>query len=80
MAPELPPAPAFSRAAAHPRLPAVLLQAALVLVGAAGTVVGARALMSTVTNSLREGATKLATLAIFWLALFVAVRFVLDSP
>ena len=80
MAPELPLPPAFSRAAAHPRLPAALLQAALVLVGAAGTVVGARALMSNVTNSLREGATKLATLAIFWLALFVAVRFVLDSP
>lgn len=58
----------------------LLLEAALVLVGAAGTVVGARALMSNVTNSLREGATKLATLAIFWLALFVAVRFVLDSP
>jgi hypothetical protein len=56
----------------------LLLELALIAVGAVGTIVGGRALVGSVTNSLKLSATRLATLALFWAGIFVAVRYVLD--
>jgi hypothetical protein len=58
----------------------LLLQVAVLLVGVAGTVAGGRALASSLTSSIQEGATRLGTLAVFWLVVFVAARFIIDAP
>lgn len=57
----------------------LLLETAVLLLGVLATVVGGRALVGNLTNGLKDGATKLATLAVFWVAVFVAARFILDS-
>ncbi len=54
-------------------------QVALVLIGAAGTVAGARALLTSLAASIKEGASKAATLAAFWAVVIVAAKFVLES-
>ena len=58
----------------------LLLETAVLLIGVVATVVGGRALIGNITTGLREGATKLGVLAIFWVAVFIAARFILDSP
>lgn len=58
----------------------LLLETAILLVGVVATVVGARAIIGSITNNLREGATRLGTLALFWIVVFIAARFILDSP
>ena len=57
----------------------LMLETAVLLVGVVATVVGGRALVGNLTNSIKDGAAKLATLAVFWVAVFVAARFILDS-
>lgn len=57
----------------------LLLETAVLLVGVVATVVGGRTLVGNLTNNLKEGATRLATLAVFWVAVFIAARFILDS-
>lgn len=44
-----------------------------------GTVVGTQVLVDTMANKLRAGASKLATLGAFWVVVFLAAKFVLDS-
>lgn len=58
----------------------LLLETAVLLIGVVATVVGGRALIGNITTGLREGATKLGVLAVFWIAVFIAARFILDSP
>jgi hypothetical protein len=58
----------------------LLLETAILLVGVVATVVGGRAVVGSLTRSITESATKLATLAIFWVIVFIAARFILDSP
>lgn len=57
----------------------LLLEVAVLLVGVVGTVVGGRALVGSMTSSIKEGAGRLATLAVFWLVVFVAAKIVLDG-
>jgi len=57
----------------------LLLETAVLLVGVVATVVGGRALVGNLTNNLKEGATRVAVLAMFWVAVFIAARFILDS-
>jgi hypothetical protein len=57
----------------------LLLETAVLLVGVVATVVGGRAIVGNLTNNLKEGATRLATLAVFWVIVFIAARFILDS-
>ncbi|KAL4543862.1 hypothetical protein Ndes2437B_g01673 [Nannochloris sp. 'desiccata'] len=57
----------------------LLLETAVLLVGVVATVVGGRAVVGNLTNNLKEGATRLAVLAMFWVAVFIAARFILDS-
>jgi hypothetical protein len=57
----------------------LLLETAVLLLGVLATVVSGRALVGNLTNGLKDGAVKLATLAVFWVAVFVAARFILDS-
>lgn len=58
----------------------LLLETAVLLVGVVATVVGGRALVGSLTSSIREGAARLTTLAAFWVVVFIAARFILDSP
>ena len=58
----------------------LLLEAAVVLVGLVGTVAGARALVSSATRAIQTSASRLAVLGAFWIAVFVAAKFVLESP
>jgi hypothetical protein len=56
-----------------------LLEAAILLVGLVGSVAGGRALVGSLTSSFQEWAARLGTLAVFWLAVFVAAKIVLDG-
>lgn len=51
----------------------------MLLAGLTGVVAGGRAIASAAANSIREGAVKLGTLAVFWTAVFLAAQFVLRS-
>lgn len=57
----------------------LILETAVLLFGIVATVVGGRALVGNITSSVKDGAARLATLAVFWVAVFIAARFVLDS-
>ena len=57
----------------------LMLETAVLLVGIVATVVGGRAIVGNLTSSIKDSAAKLATLAVFWVAVFIAARFVLDS-
>ena len=59
--------------------PPVLAQAGILLVGVIGTVVGTQVLVDTMAARLKAGASKLATLGAFWVAVFLAAKFVLES-
>lgn len=52
----------------------------MLLAGLTGVVAGGRAVVGAAANSLKEGAVKLGTLAVFWAAVFLAAQFVLSSP
>lgn len=54
-------------------------QAGILLVGVIGTVVGTQVLVDTMAARLKAGASKLATLGAFWVAVFLAAKFVLES-
>ncbi len=56
-----------------------LLQALVVLAGFTGVVAGGRAIVSAAANSLKEGAVKLGTLALFWVTVFLVAQYVLSS-
>ncbi|PRW56942.1 supervillin isoform X3 [Chlorella sorokiniana] len=56
-----------------------LLTAGILLVGVIGTVVGTQVLVDTMAARLKAGASKLATLGAFWVAVFLAAKFVLES-
>lgn len=47
--------------------------------GVIGTVVGTQVLVDTMAARLKAGASKLATLGAFWVAVFLAAKFVLES-
>lgn len=55
-------------------------QAAVLLAGITGVVAGGRAIVSAAANTLKEGAVKLGTLAVFWVAVFLVAQYVLTSP
>ena len=57
----------------------LLLETAVLLVGIVTTVVGGRAVVGSLTSSIKEGAVKLATLSLFWVVVFIAARFILDA-
>lgn len=59
--------------------PPLLAQAGILLVGVIGTVVGTQVLVDTMAARLKAGASKLATLGAFWVAVFLAAKFVLES-
>ena len=58
----------------------LLLEAGVLMIGVVATVIGGRALIGSMRSSIKEGATRFAILAAFWMAVFIAARFVLDSP
>lgn len=58
----------------------LLLEAGVLMIGVVASVIGGRALIGSLRSSIKEGATRFAVLAVFWMAVFVAARFVLDSP
>lgn len=57
-----------------------LLEAGVLLTGVVASLIGGRALIGSFRKNLAEGVTKASVLAVFWIAVFVAAQFVLDSP
>jgi hypothetical protein len=57
----------------------LLLETAVLLVGVLGTAVAGRAVVASLTSSLKDSAARLGTLAVFWLLVFVAAKIVLDG-
>jgi len=57
-----------------------LLEAGVLLTGVVASLIGGRALIGSFKKSLAEGVTKAGVLAVFWIMVFVAAQFVLDSP
>ena len=57
-----------------------LLEAGVLLTGVVASLIGGRALIGSFKKSLAEGVTKAGVLAVFWILVFVAAQFVLDSP
>lgn len=47
--------------------------------GVIGTVVGTQVLVDTMASRIRAGASKLATLGAFWVVVFLAAKYVLES-
>lgn len=58
----------------------LLLEAGVLLFGIAGTLGAARAIFRGVANSFKETAARIATLSVFWIAVFIAAKFVLEAP
>lgn len=58
----------------------LLLETAVLLVGVVASIVGGRTIVGSLTSSIRDGAARLVTLAAFWVVVFIAARFILDSP
>lgn len=56
-----------------------LLQAFVLLAGLTGVVAGGRVIVSAAANSIKEGAVKLGTLAVFWVTVFFVAQYVLSS-
>lgn len=57
----------------------VLLQAAVVLIGITAGLAGTRAAFKAMTDSVTENALNLAKVTVFWIVVFLAARFVLQS-
>lgn len=57
----------------------VLLQAAVVLIGITAGLAGTRAAFKAMTDSVTENALNLAKVTVFWVVVFLAARFVLQS-
>lgn len=57
----------------------LLLEAGVLMMGVVASVIGGKALVGSLRSSIKEGATRLAVLAAFWMAVFIAAQFVLDS-
>lgn len=57
----------------------LLLEAGVLMMGVVASVIGGKALLGSLRSSIKEGATRLAVLAAFWMAVFIAAQFVLDS-
>jgi hypothetical protein len=57
----------------------LLLEAGVLMMGVVASVIGGKALIGSLRSSLKEGAARFAVLAAFWMVVFVAARFVLDS-
>ncbi|KAI8101363.1 hypothetical protein M9435_001469 [Picochlorum sp. BPE23] len=58
----------------------LLLEAGVLMMGVVASIIGGRALLGSLQSSIKEGATRFAVLAVFWMIVFIAARFVLDSP
>lgn len=56
-----------------------LLEAGVLLTGVVASLIGGRALIGSFRKNLAEGVTKFGVLALFWMVVFVAAQFVLDS-
>lgn len=57
----------------------LLLEAGVLMMGVVASVIGGKALLGSLRSSIKEGATRLAVLAAFWMVVFIAAQFVLDS-
>lgn len=57
----------------------LLLEAAVLLIGVAGTVAGGRALVAAITKKMGDTLSRLATLSFFWLAVFVSAKLLLEN-
>ena len=57
----------------------VLLQSAVVLIGITAGLAGTRAAFKAMTDSVTENALNLAKVTVFWVVVFLAARFVLQS-
>lgn len=51
----------------------------MLLAGLTGVVAGGRVIVSAAANSIKEGAVKLGTLAVFWVTVFFVAQYVLSS-
>jgi len=58
----------------------LLLEAGVLMIGVVASVIGGKALLGSLRSSIKEGATRFGVLAAFWMVVFIAARFVLDSP
>jgi hypothetical protein len=58
----------------------LLLEAGVLMIGVVASVIGGKALLGSLKSSIKEGATRFGVLAAFWMVVFIAARFVLDSP
>ena len=58
----------------------LLLEAAVLGLGVLGTGLAAKSIFGGVANSFKSYVTKLVTLGVFWIAVFVAAKFVIEAP
>ena len=56
-----------------------LLEAGVLLTGVVASLIGGRALIGSFRKNMAEGVAKFGVLALFWMAVFIAAQFVLDS-
>ncbi len=56
-----------------------LLEAGVLLTGVVASIIGGRALIGSFRKNMAEGVAKFGVLALFWMAVFIAAQFVLDS-
>lgn len=58
----------------------LLLEIAVLGFGILGTGLAAKSIFGGVANNLKSYVTKLVTLGVFWIAVFVAAKFVIEAP